>query len=84
MFVGVFQHDLRVGQFNESLAQKSTSNMDEVITREEYYIKGEESNMGKKSRDAKEEVQTKEEGIKHRKEYFKPGPRDRQIARPSR
>ena len=47
MFVGAFQHDLKVGKFNESLAQKSTSNMDEVITRAEFYIKGEGSNMEK-------------------------------------
>lgn len=32
MFVGVFQHGLKAGHFNKSLAQKLTSNMDEVIT----------------------------------------------------
>lgn len=42
--------------------------MDEVITRAECYIKGEESNMEKISRDAKEKVRTKEEGTEHRKE----------------
>lgn len=47
MFVGVFQHDLKAGKFNESLAQKSASNMDKVITRAEFYIKGEERNMEK-------------------------------------
>lgn len=58
--------------------------MDEVITRAKCYIKGEESNIEKISRYAKEKVRTKEEGIRHMKEYFKSGPRDRQITRPSR
>lgn len=49
MFVGAFQHDLKVGQLNESLAQKSASNMDGVITRAECYIKEEESNTKKKT-----------------------------------
>lgn len=40
MFVGAFQHGLKDGSFNESLAQNSTSSMDDVITRVECYIKG--------------------------------------------
>lgn len=40
--------------------------------------------MDKRSRDAKDKVQTNEEGTRHRREYFKPGPRDRPIARSSR
>lgn len=47
MFVGAFQNSMRAGHFNESLAQKPTSNMDEVINRVECDIKGEESNMDK-------------------------------------
>ena len=50
----------------------------------ECYIKGEESNLEKISRDAKEKVLTKEEGVGHRKEYFKPRPRDWPVARSSR
>lgn len=67
MSVGAFQHDLKVGQFNESLAQKSTSNMDGVITRAKFYIKGEENNMEKRSQDAKEKERAKEEGVGIRK-----------------
>ena len=56
MFVGDFNNGLRVGHFNESLAQKSTLNMGEVMNWEECYIKGEERNMEKRSRDAKEKT----------------------------
>ena len=84
MFVKVFQHDLKAEQFKKNLVQKSMSNIDEVITRAECYIKGEKSNMEKRSWNAKEKVQTKEEGAMHMKEYFKSGPNDRPIARPSR
>lgn len=58
--------------------------MDEVITQAECYIKWEESNMEKRSWEAKEKVRTKEEGAGHMKEYFKPRPIDRPVARPSR
>lgn len=50
--MGDFQNGLRVGQFNESLAQKPDS-MDEVIARAYCYIKGEERNVEKKARDVK-------------------------------
>lgn len=56
IFVGAFQHCPKVVQFNKSLAKKPTSNMDEVITRVECYIKVEELNMEKRSRDSKEKV----------------------------
>jgi len=49
VFVGPFQNDLRDGQFIESLAHKPVDSMDEIIARAECYIKGEESNMEKKS-----------------------------------
>lgn len=48
--------------------------MDEVVTRAECYIKGEESNMEKRSQDSKEKVWAKEEEAGKKKEYFKPGP----------
>ena len=54
IFVATFQQGLWVGQFNESLAQKPATSMDEIITRAECYVKGEESNMEKRTRDAKE------------------------------
>lgn len=59
MFVGAFQHGLKVGQFIESLTQKTTINMDDVTTRVECYIKGEENNMEKRSCDAKERAHCK-------------------------
>ncbi|MCI81949.1 hypothetical protein A2U01_0103223, partial [Trifolium medium] len=42
------------GHFNESLAQKPAISMQEVINRAECYIKGEESNAEKRTRDARE------------------------------
>src|ERR1044072_425084 len=54
IFVAAFQHGLKAGQFNESLAQKPAKSMDEIITRAECYVKGEESNMEKRARDSKE------------------------------
>lgn len=60
--MGEFQYGFKVGQFNKSLTQKSASSMDEVITIAECYIKGEERNIEKRSRDAKEKMQAKEKG----------------------
>jgi hypothetical protein len=54
MFVVVFHNGLKVGHFNESLAQKSATLMQEIIKRDECYIKGEQSNAEKRSKDAKE------------------------------
>ncbi|KAK2425774.1 hypothetical protein QL285_024518 [Trifolium repens] len=54
MFVAAFHNGLRAGHFNESLAQKPTETMQEVMKRAECYIKGEESNTEKRSRDHKE------------------------------
>lgn len=45
MFVRAFQNGLRANHFNESLAQKPTSDMEEVTNRVDCYVKGEESNM---------------------------------------
>lgn len=39
--------------------------------------------MEKGYRNAKDKVRTNEEGDEHKKEYFKLGPRDRPIAKPS-
>lgn len=39
MFVGVFQNILKADHFNESLAQKSTINTDEVMNISECYLK---------------------------------------------
>jgi hypothetical protein len=57
MFVAAFHNGLRAGHFNESLAQKPAETMQEVMKRAECYIKGEESNAEKQSRDHKERAQ---------------------------
>ncbi|GAU51914.1 hypothetical protein TSUD_416970, partial [Trifolium subterraneum] len=54
MFVATFHNGLKAGHFNKSLAQKLATLMQEVIKRASCYIKGEESNAEKHSRDAKE------------------------------
>ncbi|CAJ2667557.1 unnamed protein product, partial [Trifolium pratense] len=54
MFVAAFHNGLKAGHFNESLAQKPASSMQEINKRAECYIKGEESNAEKRQRDAKE------------------------------
>ena len=77
LFLGAFQHDLRVGKFNESLAQNLTSNMNEIITRVECYIKGEESNLEKRTRDTSKKIKTKEEGSGRKPESTRTTLRDR-------
>ncbi|GAU34855.1 hypothetical protein TSUD_259350 [Trifolium subterraneum] len=54
MFVVAVQNGLKAGHFNESLAQKPASTMQEIMKRSECYIKGEESNAEKRSRDSRE------------------------------
>ncbi|MCI37673.1 hypothetical protein A2U01_0058897, partial [Trifolium medium] len=54
MFVAAFHNGLRAGHFNESLAHKLASSMQEINKRAECYIKGEESNTKKRERDARE------------------------------
>jgi hypothetical protein len=54
MFVSVFHNGLKAGHFNESLAQKPATSMQKIIKRAECYIKGEESNAKKRSRDVRE------------------------------
>jgi len=54
LFVGAFQNGLRAGQFNESLAQKPTDSMEEIMARAVCFIKGEESNAEKRAREVKE------------------------------
>jgi len=44
LFVGAFQNGLRAGPFNESLTKKPEDSMEEIMSRDEYYTKGEESN----------------------------------------
>lgn len=53
MFVGVFQNDLKAGNFNEYLSQRPTSSLVEVVKWVECYIKGEGSNVEKKAWDVK-------------------------------
>ncbi|GAU30548.1 hypothetical protein TSUD_65580 [Trifolium subterraneum] len=54
MFVAAVQNGLKAGHFNESLAQKPASTMQEVMKRAECYIKGEEINAENRSRDSRE------------------------------
>ncbi|KAK2427055.1 hypothetical protein QL285_025661 [Trifolium repens] len=54
MYVAAFLNGLKVGHFNESLAQKPATTMQKIIKRAECYIKGEKSNAEKRSRDARE------------------------------
>ncbi|GAU44843.1 hypothetical protein TSUD_400440 [Trifolium subterraneum] len=51
MFVAAFHNGLKAGHFNESLAHKPATSMQEVIKRASCYIKGDESNAEKRSRD---------------------------------
>lgn len=68
MFVGDFQNGLRACHFNEFMAQKMASNMDEVMNWVECYIKGQKSNMEKRHQDAKERAPSRSEGGTSRKE----------------
>lgn len=56
MFMGEFQNQLKMGHFNESLAQRSTLTLAEVVSMVECYIKDEERNAEKKARGIKEHV----------------------------
>lgn len=40
MFVGDFQNNLKADHFNESLAQKATTNMEEVMNIVKCYVNG--------------------------------------------
>ncbi|GAU30847.1 hypothetical protein TSUD_365550 [Trifolium subterraneum] len=54
MFVAAVLNGLKAGHFNESLAQKPASTMQEVMKSAECYIKGEERNAEKRSRDSRQ------------------------------
>jgi hypothetical protein len=54
MFVAAFHNGLKVGHFNESLAQSQQPRCRKLSKRAECYIKGEESNADKRSRDVRE------------------------------
>lgn len=47
------------------------------------YIKGEERNIEKRSRDAKEKVQPRRDGLRSRKDHHKHGSRDISAMKPS-
>ncbi|MCI22531.1 hypothetical protein A2U01_0043707 [Trifolium medium] len=57
IFVAAFQNGLNARHFNESLAQKPADTMQEIMKRVECYIKGEEINAEKRSRDSREKPQ---------------------------
>ena len=73
LFVGAFKNNLKVDQFNKSLARKPADSMKEIMARTECYIKGEESNTEKWARDVKEKGSSGSE----RKNYDVPPNRDR-------
>lgn len=52
MFVGAFQNGLKASNFNESLTHKPNNSMEESMVMEECYVKGEESNVEKRIKDA--------------------------------
>jgi hypothetical protein len=54
MFVAAFHNGLKAWHFNESLTQKTVETMQEVMKRAKCYIKCEESNAEKRSRDSRE------------------------------
>lgn len=56
MFVAAFQNGLKAWQFNDSVTQKSTLTLVEVVTRVKCYIKDKESNAKNKSHDVKDHV----------------------------
>ncbi|XP_058750890.1 uncharacterized protein LOC131623912 [Vicia villosa] len=78
LFVGAFQHILIAGHFNESLVQKPESNMDEIITQSECYIKREDDNREKRIRDSAINLRPRE-GESGKRE----APRERRDERPS-
>lgn len=58
MFVGVFQNGLKARHFDESLTQKLAFTLAKIISKEECYIKGEESNVEKMACNVKENSPT--------------------------
>jgi hypothetical protein len=58
MFDSAFHNGLKVGHFNESLAQTPATSMQEIIKRAKCYINGEERNAEKRTRDARERDST--------------------------
>ena len=82
--MGAFQNGLRAEQFNKSLVQKPAINMDEITSRAECYIKGEESNQEKRIRDGTEKTRGKEEAPSRRKEHSRTTARERHAPRPYR
>jgi hypothetical protein len=58
MFVAAFHNGLKVGHFNDSMAQKPAEVMQEVMKEAECYIKGEESNAKKGQGTPEREQQT--------------------------
>lgn len=66
-FVDAFTNGLRGGQFNESLANRPPTNIQEILARAEAYMKGEESNAKKRHRDERERASDR--GYERRSRY---------------
>lgn len=64
MFVGAIQNGLKEKHFNKSLAHKPTSSMNEIMAHAECYIKEEESNTERRTRDVNEMGISKSERAK--------------------
>lgn len=68
--MGMLKNGLKVGLFNESLAQKPTLSLAKVVTRAKCHTKGEERNAVKKTRDVKEYVPNAECSHHQRKSNY--------------
>lgn len=64
------QNGRKAGHFNESLAQKPSLTLAEVVVMVECYIKGEESNAEKKARGIRERVPNAESSHPSRKNNY--------------
>lgn len=69
MFVGSFHNGLEAEHFHESLAQKPTYWLVNMVTRVECYIKSEESNVEKKACNIRKCV-TSVEGTQHSRNNY--------------
>lgn len=65
-----FQNKLKEGHFNESICQKPPLSLEEVVTKVESYIKGEERNTEKKTHDVKECVPNSEDSHQQNKSNY--------------
>lgn len=70
IFMGVFHNGVKVGHFNESLTQKPSLSLVEVVTKAECYIKGKESKPENKIFNINESVPNVEGSHQKRKKLY--------------